>query len=208
VPVPAGPLPPQVLERAERICGEVMKDPGHKSKDPTKQLAQGGTLLNRILGGLNAGGVALQHPDVCKLMEKVCAWLQSTYIDGGEPRERRRALAKKCDQLTTSLPPGAVSELELELELEPELEPEPEAVGDEQAGEGEVEEGDTQQQEQQQQEQGTNLRQLSQRSAITAEDVENLLGPAEYSYEYRELPAGASVPPGMEYTLPLDGGPR
>ena len=79
---------------------------------------------------------------------------------------------------------------------------------DEQAGEGEVEESDTQQQEQQQQEQATNLRQLSQRSAITAEDVENLLGPAEYSYEYRELPAGASVPPGMEYTLPLDGGPR
>ena len=42
-------------------------------------------------------------------MEEVCGWLQSTYIDGGEPRERRRALAKKCDQLTTALQPGEVS---------------------------------------------------------------------------------------------------
>jgi hypothetical protein len=30
----------------------------------------------------------------------------------------------------------------------------------------------------------------------------------EYSYEWQEVPAGASVPPGMAYTLPLEGQPR
>ena len=41
VEVPRGPLSPELLERAKAICAEVMKDPGHKSRDPTEQLAQG-----------------------------------------------------------------------------------------------------------------------------------------------------------------------
>jgi hypothetical protein len=31
-------------------------------------------------------------------------------------------------------------------------------------------------------------------------------GQRQYSYEWQEVPAGASVPPGMAYTLPLEEG--
>ena len=114
IPV-TGPLTPEVIAQAKNVCSSVMKNPGQRPKDPEAQLQQGEKLLNQILAGFTEAGIPVRHPDLNSIIEEVCGWLQSAYIDGGEPRERRRALAKQCDQLATPLPLNSAAEQPAEL---------------------------------------------------------------------------------------------
>ena len=76
-----------------------MAHSGGVPKDPAEQLQRGEELLQKTLQSLENAGLTVGHPDLCPLLEKVCGWLQAAYIDGGEPREKRRSLAKQCDAL-------------------------------------------------------------------------------------------------------------
>jgi ankyrin repeat protein len=95
----AAPLAPGVLQQAENICRDFMAHSGGVPKEPAERLQRGEQLLEGILVLLSQSGIPVGHADLCQHMEKVCGWLQSCYIDGGEPREKRRALARRCDEL-------------------------------------------------------------------------------------------------------------
>ena len=98
---PRQPLAKSVIDAAKAACASVMRNPGQKPTNPIERLNQGEALLGQMLDRLREEGVPLGHPDICKVMEGACEWLQCSYIDVGEPKEKRRALVKKCDELTT-----------------------------------------------------------------------------------------------------------